>query len=161
MRLNANAYVLIGCIAVMLFVLGWSLLMMEYFASKLLPIVISSIVLGLASIGLGREILTVRKQQETVSQGDREVEASGQPQETWHGYLLNGAWVVGFVLGLYFLGFLIAAPLFILSYMRWLRTRWHVTIICAILAPAILYAVFEVALKVELYRGLLRTLWGY
>ena len=160
MRLNANAYVLIGCIVVMLFVLGWSLLKMEYFASKLLPIVISSIVLVLASIGLGREILTVRKQQETVSQGDREVEARGQPQETWHGYLLNGAWVVGFVGAIYLLGLLITCPLLVFSYTKSHGTRWLTTIIATLVTSVFIHFVFQVGLEIDLYPGLLFTWLG-
>ena len=71
------------------------------------------------------------------------------------------AWIAGFVLGIYLLSFIIAIPLFMLSYMRWLGTSWRTTIIFTLLTPAIIYGAFEVALRIELYRGLLFTWLGY
>lgn len=132
--------------------------MMEYLESKLLPLVISSIVFVLAGIGLTREILARDKQGMPISKGRTSGgEAAG---EGWHGYLLNIAWIVGFLLSIYLLGFTIAIALFVLLYMKWLGTRWRVAITCAILTPSVVYGLFEVALGIELYRGLVLTWLG-
>jgi hypothetical protein len=161
MKLKANAYIFGGCMLLMLFVLGWSVIVMEYFACKFLPIVISSIVFFLSAVGLGREIFAGHKQGGKATHDEKGIEIRVKSQETWQGYLLNGAWVVGFVLCLYLLGFIIAIPLFILSYMRWLGTRWRVTIACTILTPLLIYIVFELVLGIELYRGLILAYLGY
>jgi len=67
----------------------------------------------------------------------------------------------GFFLGIYLLGFLIAIPLFILSYMKWLGTGWRVAITFTLIIPAIIYSAFEVGLHIDLYRGLLLIWLGY
>ena len=75
--------------------------------------------------------------------------------ESWLRYGVLFAWLVGLFLAVYLAGFLVAIPLFILSYMKTHGAKWHVAIIFAILVTAIVYGVFEVALKVYLYEGLL------
>ena len=158
MKLRANSYVYIIIILLMLFVVLWSLLRMESFESKLLPLLFGSIVFILAVIGLGNEILAGGKPKTTAT----ESQASKREEtgERWGGYLANGSWLAGFILGIYLLGFIIAIPLFVLSYMKWLGTRWITAIIWSIVSPAIIYGVFEVALDVDLYRGLLLTWLG-
>ena len=159
MKLTSNAYLYIVILAIMLFVILWSLLGMEFFESKLLPLLFSSIVFILAAIGLGNEVMAggKRKTGATKSEESRREESG----EKWGGSLLNLAWFSGFILGIYFIGFIIAIPLFILTYMKWLGTRWVVAIIWAIVTPAVIYGVFEVALGIDLYRGLLLNWLSY
>jgi len=68
---------------------------------------------------------------------------------------------VGFFVAIYLLGFIIAIPLFILAYMKAHGTRWLAAITFAILTPTIIYGIFELALGVVLYRGLLFAWLGY
>lgn len=155
---HGNSNLLIIIILIMLFIIGWSLFGMEYFESKLLPISIGGIVLVLTLIGLWNELR---------ARGEREITAAVGEKDTgkraiggWGGYLINLAWIAGFVLGIYLLSFIIAIPLFMLSYMRWLGTSWRTAIIFTVLTPAIIYGAFEVVLRIELYRGLLFTWLG-
>jgi hypothetical protein len=55
------------------------------------------------------------------------------------------------------MGFIIAIPLFVVSYMRWLGTRWRVATISALLMLALVYGVFELAIGIDLYRGIIFT----
>ena len=154
MKIKGSSYFLIVIMIVMLVIIGFSL-RMEYFESKLLPLVISSAVFVLAAIGLGREIKAGIKGEATVTGGETtEREESG---EGWRGYLLAGAWVAGFLLVIYLLGFLIAIPLFIIAYMKSHGTRWLVASTSAILTTVLIYVLFELGLGVILYRGLLLT----
>ncbi|MFC1893793.1 tripartite tricarboxylate transporter TctB family protein [Chloroflexota bacterium] len=66
-----------------------------------------------------------------------------------------GAWLVGFALFIYLLGFLIAVPLYTLFYMKQRGSRWLGAFVTAVLFTAIIYIVFEVALGVILYKGVL------
>ena len=155
MKIRSSSYFFIAIIVVLLVSIGLSL-RMEYFQSKLLPLMIGSIVLVLSSIGLGRDIRAKREPEATVTGGEvgRSEEAKGE----LGAYLRVGAWVAGFVLAIYLLGFIMALPLFILSYMKSHGAGWFVAIVFAIITTAIVYGVFEFALRVELYRGLIFSL---
>lgn len=158
MKIRGSSYFYIVIMVIMLVVIGLSL-GMEYFESKLLPLIIGGIVFVLAAVGLRKEILVGDEHEATVTEGDET-----RREETgvsWRGYLLAGAWVAGFFLAIYLLGFIIAIPLFILSYMKAHGTRWLLAIIFAILTPLLIYGLFELALRVVLYRGLLFTWLGY
>ncbi len=154
MKIKGSSYFLIVIIIVMLVIIGFSL-RMEYFESKLLPLVISSAVFVLAVIGLGREIKAGIRGGVTATDG--KMTEKEEPWEGWRGYLIAGAWVTGFLLIIYLLGFLVAIPSFIIAYMKSHGTRWLVAITSAILTTVLIYVLFELALGVILYRGLILT----
>jgi hypothetical protein len=152
MKLRGDSYLFIVVMVMALAVIGLSL-RMEYFSSKLLPVLISIIVFVLAGIGLGRQTLVGGNLEATATVGE-----TSKKEETgreWLGYLLQGAWVVVFFLAIYLLGFMISIPLFVLFYMKSFGTRWRVAIIFAVLTPALIYALFQFALGIDLYPGLL------
>ena len=151
-KLGGNAYFYIGVIVVALFMIFYSLFGIQYgFQSKLLPVLIGGIAVLLAAIGLRNEIVIGHKQEVT----------GLLAQETWRGYVVHLGWVVGFLLGIYFLGYLMAIPVFVLSYMKRLGTRWLTGLISALIATGFIYAVFEIALELKLYRGLFLSLLGF
>ena len=153
MKIRGSSYFLLLIILVTLFVIGWSLLAMEYFEAKLLPLLIGSTVLVLASIQFLKEIFSKDKTPTQVA-GD-EVSGRQQAREDVNQHLREGAWVGGFVLGTYLLGFIVIMPLFILIYTKRLGGRWRTAIISATIFSALIYALFELALNVKLYRGLI------
>ena len=153
MKIKGSSYFFMVIMAFMLVAIGLSL-RMEYFESKLLPLVIGGAVFVLSAIGLWREILAGKKQEAAVTEGDTTKVTEEEAKESWRGYLLAGAWVVGFFLGIYLVGFVIAIPVFVLFYMKSHGTRWLVAITFAALTTVLIYGVFEFALGVDLYRGL-------
>ena len=156
-RLSASSYSLIVVIAFMLVVIGLSL-RLEYFAEKLLPLVISISVLVLAAIELRKEISGNGHARTAVTGGK-----TGGGEETGmrrRRYLSIGAWLLGFYLAIYLLGFIIAILLFVGSYMKQHGSKWSTAIIWAVLWPAIIYSVFQVTLGVDLYPGLLLAWLG-
>jgi hypothetical protein len=62
-------------------------------------------------------------------------------------------WMIAFAVICWVFGFLIAIPAFGFSYLMWRRRSWLVSAAFALIALAIIYLGFEVALKAELYRG--------
>ena len=126
---------------------------MEHTEAKMLPLIIGGLVIILTAIGLSREF-TVRPNTETNSAAETEEfdEAKG---ETWRRYAAVGAWMVGFFLMVYILGFIAAVFLFLLSYMKTHGTKWRIAITFAVLSTAIVYGLFVVLLKVNLHEGLL------
>ncbi|MFC1979925.1 tripartite tricarboxylate transporter TctB family protein [Chloroflexota bacterium] len=151
MKLKGKSYFLIAIMAAMLFVIIYSL-GMEYIESKLLPLIIGSIVLILAAMALVRDMWGKGKPSSAA------IVEESLPEETGVGisrYLLGGAWVLGFFLAIYLLGFIIAIPLFVLLYTKLNGTSWIATIVLTVLTTGITYVLFEIVLQVDLYPGLL------
>ena len=151
MKMRKDTYVYIGVMVLMLVIIG-NALTMVYLSSKLLPLIISGTVFVLAAIQLSRELLAKNKPKATVTE---ETMGGGEKKETWYGYSLISIYVIGFFLTIYLLNFIIAIPLFALVYMKKYGTRWRVAIISAVVITVLIYVIFEFALDLNLYQGLL------
>ncbi len=163
MRQRGDFYFFLVLILIAVLTIG-AAVMMERLEARLLPILFGGAILLLATIGLVREIkagnrpgapVSKNEAGETVSQGD--TDQLEEIKESWPKLLLHAAWIVGFLLSIYVLGFIISIPLFVISYMRYMGTRWLTGIISAVAATAVAYFGFEVGLEVELHPGLLLT----
>jgi hypothetical protein len=65
------------------------------------------------------------------------------------------AWVWAFVVGVVAFGFVLAAPVMLFAYLRLRsRERWWVSLILPLAVLALLYGVFDRALGVQLFEGL-------
>ena len=139
MKIRSDAYSYIAVMAIMLVFIGLSL-RMEYFSAKVIPLVIAGLSFGLAAIGLAREVWGKAKSGQIGEMGGR-----AESSESWAQYLVIGVWGAGFFLTIYLLGFIIAIPLFIFTSMKFRGTRWWVAILFAIITPAFIYGLFELA----------------
>lgn len=155
MKIRASSYTFIVLMVAMLIVI-YSSLQMEDFKSKLLPLIVSCTVFVLAAIGLGKTVLTGNK--DKVTQVDEEASIV---KASWSGYLVQGAWIVGFFAAIMLVSLIVAIPLFILSYMKLHGTSWVVTIILSIMTTAFVYGTFELFLGANLHSGLIFTWLGY
>lgn len=149
MRLKGDSYVFIALVIIMLLVIIQTL-MMTSFITESLPLIVSSIGLVLAAAGLWRSIT-----HKNVLAKPEAAERAESKDGNWKGYLTHAAWIVGFVIGIHFLGFLVAIFLFTLAYMRRLGTGWPTSIISAVATLVITWALFELTLKMELWRGVI------
>ena len=157
MRLSGNSYIYIGILVIMVFVILWSVFAMKHFESRLLPILFGGFVFMLAAIGLINEVAQKNGEATTSESSKGEIKPR---EEHWRGYLVNGAWVVGFVVAIFLLGFVIAIPLFVFAYMKRLGAPLLTAIIWAILTPVAVYLAFDVALDIDLHPGLLLSILG-
>ena len=155
MKTRANAYFFLIVMIIMLATIVWSL-RMDYFLSKLLPIIIASIVFVLAATGLIREVLGKEEQTSKTTKG--ETDGKDEAGQVWHDYLRSGSWILGFLFAVYLLGFITTIPMFVLGYMKSQGVRWLTALTSAVLTPIITYGIFEVGLQITLYRGLLFSL---
>ncbi len=146
MRIKSSSYLLIGIMVFALIIIVSSL--GHPFKVTLLPLLISIIVFLLAAVELRKELSAKDKPREAPEMGKIEGNASG-------GYVPVLSWLAGLAIGIYLLGFLVAIPLFITSYLKTQGKNWLTTISVAILTTVFLWAAFEFMLEVELYRGLL------
>ncbi len=150
MRIRPGAYFLLFLMIVgalfIVFSLGFPTLQ-----SKLISITVGLAVIILGLIQLLRETLVKQK----VKDSGRE-EDSLQEEEAGitlrRGVILAG-WIGGLVVIIYFLGFFVTIPLFIISYLKLHNTRWIATIFTAVLTTAIVYGLIEVILEFKLWRG--------
>ena len=125
------------------------------FLAKVVPLAVAGITFSLAAVGMAREIWGKARPEADVAVLGVE-ETTGSLRQ----YLVIGALGVGFLLAVYLLGLLIASALFTLSAMKLLGIKWWVAILFTIVTPAIIYGLIELALRIELYRGLLFTLFS-
>ena len=150
MKLTGDAGVYLFILTVSVFMIVWSLFGVDYrFESKLLPVLIGSIVALLAAMGLYNEVRT-EKLHEAASGMDGVF-----AQESWRGYLVHFGWLAGFLLAIYFIGYLLAIPIFVFTYTKRLGSGFRVALVSAITVSVFIYVAFELGLDVKLYRGVL------
>ena len=152
-RLRASSYWLIGLMVVAAVVLITSSREERLFVI-LLPVICSSCVLVLGGIQLVREIRADGRRPE-MSVGAEEMEGVREGKVDVRKYLVTGAWIVGLVIAIYLLGFLVAIPVFVLSYIKWAGKRWRTAVIFGASTAAIIYYGFVILLRIRLYEGLL------
>jgi hypothetical protein len=122
----------------------------HYREAMALPTILSSIILIISIIEIIKELRNkpVLSDSEAIA-----ISRAGEEKtKTRPVYWLSG-WMMVFVFISWFFGFLIAIPLFACSYLKWRRRSWLISISFAVISLAIIYSVFEVGLKTELYRG--------
>ena len=152
MKLKPSSYALIAIIIIALaFII--SSLRLEYFESKLLPLLFGGAVLILAAVELVQELGARAKVGSQVTAGE-EGDATGEAVVGARNYLIAGGWIVGFFLGILMFGFVIGIFLFVFSYMKTHGTRWVVAALFAVVSTAVLYGGFDYLLGVDLYPGL-------
>jgi len=140
-------------IVFLIIVLAFSLLLivtalsMPYFSSKLLPVIVGSLVSVLAVVELVKELRGVKAS----GGGSR----SGTAAKSFHGYLLAALWFGGYFVGVYLLGFLIVTALFTFLYMKLHNGRWLSSIAYSVVTTGAIWMVFQVLMKASLYRGVL------
>ncbi len=152
---NGSQWSLIVVIAVMLIAIGSSL-SLEFFASKLLPILIGTVVLILALIALVVEIKEAPRLGAPASGGETEFEGGTAAEVRI--FLAMAAWIFGLALSIYLVGFIISAFLFVGAYMKRHGSSWFSVILTAGLFTGVIHVVFNLALKTDLYNGQL-PLW--
>ncbi len=151
MKLRANSYVFMAIMAIMLWVIIASL-GMTHLEDMILPLMLSGLIFVVAGIGLGKELWTSRNPGATIT--EKETAALKEAKENWRTGFVAGAWITGFFFVVWFLGFIVAIPAFVISYMKLHGTRWRAALLYACVTLAVLYGIFELALQIKLYRGL-------
>ena len=147
--MKANRYFLVAIIILMALLIFWSLTY-PALETKLLPIIFCTTVLVLAVAELWREGRGEKGAKNTSAE-----RTAGPVKEAVSNHIKIAAWVVGLFLGIYLLGFFVAIPVFIFLYLCLHGKRWIVAIGLAALMEAVIYGLFTVALRIDLYRGLL------
>ncbi len=128
-----------------------------YLQAKLSILFSGFLVFVLALVQLARELrLKKRKTGEEKAAHEKPEHNAGDLR-----YGLEFAWLVGFGLAIYLIGFLVAIPLYVCAYMKSHGTRWPAAIITGALLPAFCYAIFVLILDMKLHKGVIFTHMGF
>lgn len=146
MRIKSSSYFLLFLLVLTAAVIGISLTF-DAWESKMLPIVAASFVFILSAIQLYKEIIT-----KEIKNSETDNEQTGTKGASFSSVL---GWVLGFPLIIYFLGFFIAIPLFLITYIKLRGRTWASAITIAVITTAMIYGIFEFTLKSDLWKGLI------
>ena len=152
MKIRSDFYILLVVILILLTFLVLAL-RLEYHSMKIVPLIVVSLTLSMAIIELVGIAVTYAKPKSQASDG--EMTRLPQVRPNWHKYLFIGSWGTGLYVAFYILGIVFTIPLAIFSYMVAMGTKWWMAMTYSLLTAACIYTIFEVALEVYLYRGLL------
>lgn len=130
------------------------------FEAGLIPGLVSGIcvVFGVANL-----IIEIRKQTPPEEEGGP---APGShkgkvaPKVAFRRFAAISCWLIGFVLGTYLFGHLIAIPLFTFLFLKAKKESWALSATYAVLLLAGVYLAIVVGVKTPLYTGLLPGLMG-
>ena len=146
------SFIVVFLVSVLIIVLS---LRMQYFKSKLLPLILAGIILILSVIGFWLNIKDLRKKQEAIGPGAGKKAKADNAEGTWQEKTAALLWIAGYLFSIYLVGLVIAIPVFVFAYMKTHGIKWSTTVIWTILCTVAIYGVFELLLEVELYRGVL------
>ena len=152
MKIRPSSYFLIAILLGVLAVILWSATF-RYIETKLLPLIIGGLVFILAAIELKRELSSKREPSKAMEQQGKAV----VEKDVFRKHVSVAAWIGGFFLAIYSLGFAIAIPLFVFSYLKSHGRGWVIAISLAAIMALFAYGVFERLLGIQLYRGLIFT----
>lgn len=150
MEIKPKSYFLIGIMAVMIVVVVLSI-RFRYWEAKTLPLLISSFVLLLAAWELRAELRSEDKRSESTPRPHKEDEADGE----LHRFCSAIGWSLGFCIGAYLLGFLIAIPLFTFSYLKVQGRNLVTSLSFAAILLGFIYLSFEFLMRAQLFRGVI------
>lgn len=146
---KANTIAL-GCIIFLMIIILAISAGFRYTGAKALPMIVAGCVLILSIVEI---ILSNRDNTDSSLAPESPAAETGEGQ--LGKYLFTGSCLVAFLVGIYLLGFNIAIPLFVASYLKWQGRRWLPTIIMATMVTFIIYGLFNYLLGVESYQGLI------
>lgn len=127
-----------------------------YLQAKLSVLFAGGLVLILALVQLMREL---RHKEPRTPEPEEDRRDAGHSASAMQ-YVLEAAWMAGFGLTIYLLGFLIAIPIFTCAYMKSHGTRWSASIITGVLMSVFSYVLFSLVLDMRLYSGEIFTRLG-
>jgi hypothetical protein len=150
MKLNPSSILTI-VILIISAIFGGVSLTYEEMKMKLLPVTLSSLIFVLSVIQLWKDF---RKPQ---TREEPEIEAENKETEKreMRGDITGLAWLAGFSMATYLVGFLISIPLFIFIYLKAHCVSWLNSIIFSVTGILITYLLFVLVLKVDFFPGLL------
>ena len=154
-KMTGDAYVAIGIMGVAL-LFGCSSFAYPSLKSKLLPAVVSWFMFILAGIQLKNEIFSKKDQKNTAERINEEWDSSDtESVEWWRKNIMVFCWLIGLFLFTYLFGFIIGIVIFVFAFLKFNQIKWVNTIITTLISSLLIYIVFVVVLKANLFKGII------
>jgi Tripartite tricarboxylate transporter TctB family len=122
-----------------------------YLQAKIVPMLVAGIIMLLATVELIKELRSraapITPKEEGQTQGNEETDLRGS--------LVQGAWMVGFLLTIYLVGFPVSIALFTAIYAWAHKTRWPTAIGLGVFMAVLSYVLFSYLVEAELYPGII------
>jgi hypothetical protein len=147
MKIKLGSFFLIFILLLSIFAAGISI-GFGYLDALLAPLLISIMIFILAAIELRRELLSEEKRPQDIAE-------RWKGRTELHRFGMALGWMGGFALGIYILGFFLSIPVFAFTYVKLRGRGWLQACVFAVCLTLILYLIFEMGLRSQLYRGLL------
>lgn len=118
------------------------------------PLLVGILAAILIIIQLGREYFGKPMSEKAKTSDGGNGPAAGF-RKNYLSYIEIAACLIGLLVLVYVLGILIGFVLFIFAYLKLHREGWVLTIALAFGIPAMIYGIFDFALRMELYQGII------
>lgn len=155
MRIKSKSVFLIFILLLMFLAAGKSLTF-GHREAMLTPLLLSIVIIILGVIELVRELRSNDEKPQPVEDEDISptVVAGAVEGSEMGRFAVALGWIGGFAAGIYVIGFFLSTLVFAVSYLKVRGRSWVSSAAFAIIFTAVLYAVFAVGFKAQLYHGL-------
>jgi hypothetical protein len=126
--------------------------------ARLVPLILLIPVIILAGIHLWRIHYRpdLIKEEEVAEEGGESFEINAPFDQE----MTMIAWFAAFAAAIWLTGFLVATPLFLITYLRlWAKERWLLTLVISGISTLCMYLIVEMGFNIILYRGWLFSFW--
>jgi len=122
-----------------------------YLQARIVPMLVAGIIMLLAIVEL---VKGLRSRAAPIT--PKEVgQTEGNEKTDLRGSLVQGAWMVGFLLVIYLVGFPVGIASFTAMYARAHKTRWPTAIGLGVFMAVLSYVLFSYLVEAELYPGII------
>jgi hypothetical protein len=121
---------------------------------KLMPLLMSGFTILLSLIALVQDVRSGSKESMPTDEDGDVIEDAEKKGTTIGDYFKAFGWFAALIVTVYFLGFLVATPLWMLVYLWKTEMQWWKAALLGVGLTVIIYLVFTVVLQVQLYQGL-------
>ena len=151
-KLSPSGYFLIFVIIGMAVIFVTSL-DYEELQVKLMPLLMSGFTILLSLIALVQDMRSGFKASMPTDEDGDVIEEEEKKRTPLGDYFKAFGWFAALIVGVYFFGFIIAAPVWIFVYLWKNGTQWWKGIAIGVGLIVIIYATFTMALNIQLYQG--------
>ena len=125
-----------------------------------LPLIVASAMVVCCAAAL---FIGLRKKTTTESPATQDIRRRTEDRSTTNvkAEIVLTAWFIGYMVMVYFIGFLFATLLWIIAYLKLHNVGWTRSIVISLVVVILLYSIFEMLFDVSLYKGVVPILYGF
>ena len=124
----------------------------EYWESVAMPLIVSGVIIVMATVEAGKEIYSLGKKGTPSADLKSLIKITGTAE--LRRFALITVWVTAFILFIYLFGFRIAIPVYAFFYLKWRGKHLLFAAFFALAMLGFVYGVFELGLKASLFQGI-------